>query len=217
MEQIAIYVYFAAIAVLAFGWLWLLGIAFSVRWWSAVALLVFPPTALVFVPMHWARTARPVATMLVALLPLGWAFATLHAIDLGPYQKVVDGEKHLTLTGWNRQSYALLDTQRDVVVLQMANPDVTDETLKFLVGMDRLRELDLSHTEVSDDGLAILAQLPGLQILRLRDTDITDAGFRQHLMDKESLTDIDCYSTEKVLTKTLREWKNKKPGRRYLR
>lgn len=34
------------------------------------------------------------------------------------------------MTGWDRQDYGVLNGLKDVVVLQMANPDVSDETLR---------------------------------------------------------------------------------------
>ena len=54
------------------------------------------------------------------------AFAV--SIDLGPREKIVDRELHVTLTGWNRNTadYVVLRSKPDIVVLQMANPDVTD-------------------------------------------------------------------------------------------
>jgi hypothetical protein len=99
----------------------------------------------------------------------------------------------------------------------MANPDVTDQTLELLDGMDKLYEIDLSRTQVTDAGLRRLTALPRLRILRLRGTQVTDAGFREHLANKESLEQVDLQETQ-VASNTLREWKAQKPDvRRYMR
>src|SRR5437764_486641 len=79
----------------------------------------------------------------------------------------------------------------EVVVLQMANADVNDETLMFLRGMNQLRELDLNGTQVTDAGLPLLAALPQLKELRLARTKISDEGFRQYVASREALTKLD--------------------------
>ena len=45
---------------------------------------------------------------------------------------MVDGQQHLTLTGSDRKDYSVLKLKQDVAVLQMANPDVTDQSLESL-------------------------------------------------------------------------------------
>jgi hypothetical protein len=130
---------------------------------------------------------------------------------------MVDNERHVTLTGWDRSDYDVLNTMRDVSVLQMANPDVTDQTLDLLKEMNQLIELDLNYTKVTDAGLATLRGLPALAILRLKATAVTDEGFRAHLLDKESLLELDLRETQ-VTSKTLREWKAKNSDKRkYLK
>ena len=54
-----------------------------------------------------------------------------------------------------------------MAVLQMANPDVTDQSLESLREMKALRELDLNGSQVTDAGLEILKELPALASLRL--------------------------------------------------
>ncbi len=140
-------------------------------------------------------------------------------IDLGPREKIVDGELHLTLTGWDRPAddYAVLEMKPDTVVLQMANSDVTDETINFLAGLEKLQELDVNDTQITDTGLAVLALLPRLRVLRLRGTKVTNDGFREHLLAKSSLLELDARETD-IASKSLREWKNAdKQRRRYLK
>ncbi len=72
-------------------------------------------------------------SLLVAATP---ALYTLFVpLDLGAPREVVDGQRHLTLTGWDRKDYSILKLKPDVVVLQMANPDVTDQSLESLQEM----------------------------------------------------------------------------------
>jgi hypothetical protein len=134
----------------------------------------------------------------------------------GERERMVEGELHLTLTGWDKTDYSLLDERPDAVVVQMANPDVTDETLRHLSAMMILKELDLSNTGITDEGLAAVAALPALKSLRLANTKITDDGFRKFLMDKESLLELDLTGARGVASKTLRQWKAAREGRRFV-
>jgi hypothetical protein len=149
---------------------------------------------------------------IVILSPYAINFVHQRFLDLGERDKIVDGERHLTLTGWNKSDYSVLSLRPDTVVLQMANPDVTDATLDYLQSMTRLRELDLNDTKITDAGLAKLADKP-LVVLRLRGTGVTDAGFREHLLNREPLNELDVRDTA-VEPGTFREWRSAKPGRR---
>lgn len=155
-------------------------------------------------------------SLLLATVPILVNSILTRVLDLGPLETIVEGERHITLTGWDRKDYSILRRKLDVVVLQMANADVTDETLKLLDGMSQLRELDLSDTAVTDAGLETLAKRPKLESLRLKNTKITEAGFRAHLFAKESLMNLDLIGTE-VASKTIREWKKARPDRKALK
>jgi hypothetical protein len=219
LEQYAFYVLIAGLVLAIIGYVWLIVAAFRVRLPWGLAVLVFPPLLLLFVPLHWKRSVRPLQVLVLAGIVIGALyvanFVSQRFIDLGPRERVVDGEVHITLTGWDRKDYSVLRSKPDVVVLQMANADVNDETLGFLRGMDHLRELDLNGSQVTDTGLVMLAELPKLKEIRLARTKITDEGFRQHLASRESLTKLDLTGTP-VKGKTKREWKNARPGREYI-
>ncbi len=98
----------------------------------------------------------------------------------------------------------------------MANADVKDETLRYLPGLKQLRELDLNNSQISDAGLKEISELPKLRDLRLARTKITDDGFRQYLLGKESLMNLDLTETG-VASKTVREWKAANPERKALK
>ncbi|QEH35880.1 hypothetical protein OJF2_44370 [Aquisphaera giovannonii] len=167
---------------------------------------------------NWRKGLAPLGLIALglALIAFPAIFRLVVPIDLGPRERIVDGRRHITLTGWDRTDYGWLGSKRDVAVLQMANPDVTDETLQGLRGMDRLTELDISNTAVTDAGLAVLKDLPALATLRLKNTRVTDAGFKSSLAGKESLMQLDLSKTE-VSKEAVDEWKKARAGRRALR
>lgn len=193
---------------------WLLSRAFQRGNWWGTLLFFVPPLALayffvrprlVFAPFLLALTG----TILV-LVPYGARYFPRYFVDLGPRLKDVDGELHLTLTDWNQTDYtAILGAWPDLAVVQMANADVTDETLKPLAEFAKLRVLDLDNTQVSDKGLEHLAKLSTLEVLRLRNTRVTDEGFRTHLADLPGLREI-YYRGTKIQRATLMDWKAQK-------
>lgn len=203
------YMILAGLAISAIAFLWLIAAAFRTRWTWGLACLLLPPLVLVFVARHRARAWKPALLLalgltLAAFPPLYTRFAP---VDLGPRERVVDGERHITLTGWDRKDYSFLRAKPDVVVLQMANRDVTDATLELLRPLVKLRELDLNGSAVTDSGLAVLRDLPGLEVLRLKDTKITEAGFASALADKPSLRRLDLTGTA-VSRDAVRAWKS---------
>jgi hypothetical protein len=163
--------------------------------------------------VRWPVALLGVAVLIIAI-PLAVSSFARSYVDLGPRERVVDGQVHITLTGWDQTDYSVLRTKPETAVLQMANPDVTDETLDLLRGMARLRELDLSNSAVTDAGLAALAGLP-LERLRLARTNVTDAGFKDHLASMDTLTMLDLSGTG-VKPETIDTWKKARPGRRAL-
>jgi Leucine Rich repeat len=219
LEEYAFFILIAGLLVGVVGWVWLVKVAFKVSKPWGFGVLLLPPLAVVFVPAHFRKSVAPLVVFLISGVLLGAPYAVNYYnekfVDLGPREKIVNGELHITLTGWGGTDYSFLEKKRDTVVLQMANPNVTDETLNYLRGMDRLRELDLNDTQVTDEGLAVIAGLPRLEELRLARTKISDEGFRQHLGAKESLLKLDLTGRD-VKGKTKRDWKQAKAGREYL-
>lgn len=154
-----------------------------------------------------------IAAAVLIAVPYGLSYYERNFVPLQPYEQIVDGELRITLTGMQGFDYAKLADRPDVVVLQMANPDVTDATLEHLRGLAKLRRLDVGNSQVTDAGLATIAALPALEELHLGHTKVTDAGFQQHLMPKASLRKLDFTATE-VKGKTKRDWKSKQPEQR---
>ena len=218
MENYALYITLAGLAAMIVGWVWMIVRAFRHRLGWGLAILVLPPLAVLFGFRHWRKGLVPLTWIAVGFLLTAFppAFSLLVPIDLGPRERIVDGQRHITLTGWDRKDYALLGSKNDVVVLQMANPDVTDQTLEKLKGMNSLKDLDLDNTQVTDAGLKVLKELPALSSLRLKNTKITDQGFQEALAGKDSLMQLDLTGTG-VSRETVKGWREAKPGRRAMR
>jgi hypothetical protein len=217
LEEYALYVFAAGALVGVTALIWLVVCAFRQKVWWGFAVLLFPPAGLLFACYHFRKAVVPVCLFVLAGLLIGAPYAASyyerHFIPLQPYEQVVDGELRITLTGLTNFDYATLKKKPQTVVLQMANPDVDDETLENLKGMEHLRELDLNGTKITDKGLAIVTTLPNLQTLRIARTKVTDDGFRQHVFANETLVRLDLTTTE-VKGKTKREWKKHKPADR---
>ena len=203
---VALYFFIPAVLLGAAALLWLLVRAFKASVWWGLAVLLFAPAALVFIPLHWKASRAPLALLLFAcVLGAGGLVAGQFIETRDPRVKLVDGEKHVTLTRAKGDYAALLKKNSDVVVLQMAEVDLDDETLGLLPHLEHLRELDLNHTAIGDDGLAVIAQLPRLEVVRLNFTSITDEGFKTHLFDLPKLKEINVRGT-KVSSATARAW-----------
>ncbi|MCS5616565.1 MAG: hypothetical protein NZ658_01070, partial [Pirellulales bacterium] len=173
------------------------------------------------------REARALLVPLAVLgggLVLGatpFAYQRLHRaiVGFGERERVIEGERAIVLTDWDRNDYSLLAERPDTVILEMGNPDVTDETLELLLTMSDLRELTLNDSAITDAGLATLARLPTIEALRLARTKITPEGLERFLETPPvNLRMIDV-SGNGIPARILRAWKNAAPDgeeRRYV-
>jgi hypothetical protein len=206
-----------AVGGVALLWLYVVAFRTSLKW--GLAVFFIPILIPWFAWKHKSRAAAPAALLAAAIVCLVFpaAWTRLAPVDLGPRVEIVDGEKHITLTGWDRGAaeYRGLLQHPDAVVLQMANADVTDDTLRYVRDMKLLRELDLDNTQVGDAGMKSVADLPELQRLRISRTAVTDAGFRDSLQSLPKLRQLWCPET-KILKASLDAWKQSGEGRRYI-
>jgi hypothetical protein len=220
LEKAAIYLWFGGLGLLLLGCLWLWINAFRARiWWGLGFLVLLPIPA--FIIKHFRLAWAP---LLACVLGVGLVFgarelaATAVALDLEGIETVTDaGEKAIILTGWKYKAkdYEFLKDRPDTVVLKMANADVTDDTLKYLQNMKKLKNLDLNNTQVSDSGLAVLKSLPSLEALDLMNTKVTDAGVREHLMGMETLHFLTVTGTG-VTKETVKDWRAAHKGRKAI-
>jgi hypothetical protein len=218
MEPYYPYIFLIGAAIAIIGCVGLIVVAFRQRIWWGIGVVVFPPLSIVFCARHLKRCVIPLALLIVggATAAFPALVTRLVPVDLGPLDRIVDQERHLTLTGWDRNDYSVLAAKPDTVVLQMANPDVTDQTLEYLRGMTRLRELDLNDTQVSDNGIEALKGLATLETLRLRRTKISGKGFVEVLSPMPALKQLDLRETD-VDPELVKEWRDAKEGRRAMR
>lgn len=195
--QILEYTFFAGVAVVVLAIVLMLGVVFQRKW-----------------KRLWVPLMIGVGGIVIAVAPAVYTQAILQ-IDLGPREKIVDGQRHLTLTGWDGESYEFLQTKTDTVVLQMANPDVDDNVLRNLKHWHDLRELDLNDTLVTDAGLEQLELLTTLVVLRLRNTKISQEGLERLLTQLTEVRQLDVRGTQ-VDAEWVQAWKAERPGRRVL-
>ncbi|QDT54015.1 Leucine Rich repeats (2 copies) [Caulifigura coniformis] len=208
---------YAGLLLAALGIVWLLVTAFRRSAKRGLAVTLIPPLALWHVWNAWPKTRGPALLTVIglsaALFPM--AYTRLKPIDLGERVRIVDGEKHVTLTGWDRPNYAAIAQHPDCVVLQMANPDVDDKALHHVAKLESLKELDLDGTAISDRGLKDLSSLVKLERLRISRTKISDTGFRESIATLPALKQLWCPETE-ISKAALNEWKAAGEGRRFI-
>jgi len=152
------------------------------------------------------------AGLVIGAVPFASQRAYLAIHGLAERERVIDGERALTLTGWDRSDYSIVATRPDLAILEMSNPDVNDETLAVLRDLPRLKELSLDDSAVTDRGLAALSGLPSLESLRVARTKITPGGVAAFLASPPpKLRQIDV-SGNGIPTEILRAWKEAGAG-----
>ena len=201
------------ITLLGLAWLLVVAWRISVRW-GLLTTLLYPAMILPHTIRHWPRTKPPVivAVFGLVLMSIPPAYTRFVPVDLGEYDQMVSGERHLTLTGWNKSDYSVLAARPDTVVLQMANEDVTDETLRYLATLQTLRVLDLSDTKVTDAGLERLKENPKLESVRVARTVVTDTGFDKVFDKLPALKQLDV-SGSKITADRVQKWLDANPDR----
>lgn len=217
LERLEPYLLLAAAVLLLVGWLMILLAAFRVRWYWGVGVLVIPPAALLFLWFHFRKglSGFLMFTLAVVCAVTPTVVNRLHLLAPAdqPIENVVDGEPTLTVTGAKDFDYTTLRDKPYLEVLQMANEEVTDQTLENLKSLRKLRELDLSNTQITDAGLRTLRELPKLEILRLNGTKITDEGVKENIFPITSLRELNVLRT-KISKKTRDEWRAAQEGRK---
>lgn len=222
-EVVGVGLLFGGLLLLVIGLLWLIIQAYRSSGFllAALLLLTTPLGPLVYGLLHFRKSLRPLVLILSGLIIGAIPFAFSHGLELlmglGERERIIAGERHLVLTGWDRPDYSILSSRTDVVVLEMGNPNVDDQTLKLLVPLTKLRELTLNDSVISDEGLKLLRQLPTLESLRIARTKITKEGVAEFLADPPAkLKDLDV-SGNSIPASALRKWKNQEPEtRRYV-
>jgi len=206
-EQIGAVLIFAGLLAATVGFFWLVGRGLATLFGRREARALLVPLALLG------------GGLVLGATPFAYQRVYRAIVGFGERERVIDGERAITLTDWDREDYSLLAERTDTVILELGNPDVSDETLELLLAMPQLRELTLNDSAITDAGLATLARLPALEALRIARTRVTAEGLERFLENPpETLRMIDV-SGNGIPTKILRAWKNAAPDgeeRRYV-
>jgi hypothetical protein len=212
-EQYATLAFAAGLLLIAIAVVWLIVRTFRQRPLLGLGSILFPPALIPFAIRNRQALKVPLRLLLLGGVLAGGALTAGRMVGRFPPL----GEREKMVDGWDRKDYALLREKTDATVVQMANLDVTDETVELLREFKKLRELDLNGSQLTDAGLAKVAALPALEILRIRATRVSDEGFQRYLFPKSTLHELDARETA-ISPKTLREWKNQDSERRkYLK
>jgi len=228
-EQYLVFVVLAGLVLVVGALFWCLVRAFREAWYWGVLSLLVPPVVLFWSahsprrnetvegrkPLHRAPLLLIVLGGILMVGTITWNAYQAHYVTFAEREKIVAGQLHLTLTGWNKSDYSLLSKKREVYLLQMANQDVTNDTLRLIEGFEKLEVLDIADANIDDEGLEILATLPRLRVVYLSRTKVTDEGFIRWLADKPHLREVTATGTA-IQTKTLRVWKKANPERRFV-
>lgn len=93
-------------------------------------------------------------------------------------------------------SLARLRNPREMEILTIANCPVTDDELRVIGFMTRLKTLQIygSHSTITDEGIAALDNLSDLEALLLSDSQITDAAAK-HLARHPKLSNLQLVGT----------------------
>jgi hypothetical protein len=195
-EQIGAVLIFAGLLAATVGLFWLLGRGMAVLFGRGHRRQLLVPLALLG------------GGLVLGAVPFAAQRAYLALVGLGERERVVDGERALVLTGWDREGYEILLERPDTAILEIGNADVTDATLGLLLELPQLRELTLNDASITDLGLDTLARLPRLETLRIARTGITEEGLRRFLdAPPPSLRQLDV-SGNGIPASILRRWKN---------
>ena len=199
-ETIGAALIFAGLAAASSGLLWFVVRAVAVALGRRATRRLLAPVLLV------------AAGIVVGAAPFAWQRLHMAVVGLGERERVIAGDLAVNLTGWDRRDYGILARKPDVVILEMGNADVGDETLPLLLDLPKLRELTLNDSGVTDAGLPVLARLPKLESLRLARTRVTPEGVRALLAaPPPRLRQIDV-SGNGIPTAILRAWRNAAPA-----
>jgi len=204
LEPYTLYFIAAGAALLLFGLIWLLVVAFKTGFikkaFLPVLVVLLGVAVALFVPVSGKLFPKPIQTT-------------------GVTEKKTDAQGNtielLTLTGAKREEYAKLKSGTKYAVIQWANKDVTDDDAAVLADQTELRELKLNDSQVTDATLERLVKLPKLTKLYIARTKITPDGVQKHILGNADckLDEIDVTDLN-VPGKAVRDWKNADKNRK---
>jgi uncharacterized membrane protein len=103
----------------------------------------------------------------------------------------------------------LLPLTKQLLWLNLARTNITDEGAKTIAQLSSLRQLHVNYTKIGDDGVKYFTTLPELNYLNLVGTKLTDKGL-SYLSGMKKMKDIFVYQTA-VTAKGLSDFTTKLP------
>lgn len=126
-----------------------------------------------------------------------WALSAIRQLDGGFHRDdQIPGKPVVSaILGRNCPNSGLiyLKPLRQLRLLSLHCPEVTDAGLVHLKGLNQLRDLSILYSQVGDQGLVHLKELPQLERLSLFDVSVTDSGL-VHLNALQQLQDLAIFS-----------------------
>ena len=109
----------------------------------------------------------------------------------------------------DRDLQLLLPLKKQLLWLNLARTNITDEGAKAIAQLTALRQLHVNYTKMSDEGIKHLTALAELNYLNLVGTKLTDKGL-SYLSGMKKMKDIFVYQTD-VTAKGLADFTTKLP------
>lgn len=103
-------------------------------------------------------------------------FVTIVQIGCGSASE--ESESQLTAKAQLQKLGGVVSGTDSISVNLMGNPNVKDDDLKLLSGIDQLTYLNVRDTEIGDAGMAHLASIKTLETLDISNTKVTDEGLK---------------------------------------
>ena len=94
------------------GWIWIVFVAWRSRLAWGMTVLLFPPAGLLFAIRRSSGARTPLMVRMLGLLLVAGppVVNRLLPLDLGPRDTLVEGQRHLTLTGWVRRDCSVIES-----------------------------------------------------------------------------------------------------------
>ena len=80
----------------------------------------------------------------------------VYLMEVGLGERVIDGERAVNLTGWDREGYDILAEKPNVAILEIGNANVTDETPE----LPKMESLRIARTKVTPEGIRRFLDAP---------------------------------------------------------
>lgn len=147
------------------------------------------------------------ATELIVRIPnlTGLFLNRTHMATLAGFDQLKKVE-HLELrtTEITNDSLRNLLGMKSLIELLIGNTEISDEGIELLTGFKNLRELDLSDTKITSKSVQYIKQFPHLQILYLSKTNLSESEIRE-ILSTASLNYVELFDCKAVDERVLKQ------------